>query len=231
MHPPSPTASRRALALVIIGAVLFVLTVALTLVGLASPAPPLACDFTKAILCAEFPSSGAAFDATLESAPNALWQWRLAVWLDMPFLVAYGALLALSARPLGARAGTIGWIGAAALGGAALDVAENIGILVATAPDPASDTLAAFTSLAASAKFTLLGLACAELAWTAAARRDAHSALLRGALGVGGLLALGGAAVGWVAPRAFEFGALGIAITCLTLWVRAIAERRRLVRA
>ncbi len=213
-------------ALARVGALLLVLTVALALVGLERPTTPVACDFAKAILCAEFPTSGSHLSALLESPPNALWQWRLAVWLDMPFLIAYGALLALSVAPLGGRSRVGLATSAVAIAGAALDVVENVGILIATGATPATDGLAAFIGGAAAAKFTLLGVAAAGLAAFAVARRRDRP-LLATAASVGGALALGGALTGWFVPRAFEVGALGIAVSCLALWVRALLAMRR----
>jgi hypothetical protein len=209
-----------------IGAILFVLTVALMLVGLEKPLAPVVCDFAKPILCAEFPTSGAHLDALLTSPPNASWQWQWVVWLDMPFLIAYGALLALSARHL-AGPGRLGQsVSILAIAGAALDVAENVALLVASGAETPTDALAGFTALAASAKFTLLGLAAAGLGVLALRQRRQHP-IEAFVTGLGGVLALGGAAPGWFIPRAFEFGALGIALTCLALWVRALVRLRQ----
>lgn len=214
--------------LTVTGGLLLATMIALLLVDLQSLPAALGCAYQKAIFCAEFPTSGANLDAILTSPPNTVGQWQLAVWLDMGFLVFYGALLALSAGAIGGNRSLVRATAFAAVLGALLDIAENIGILMASAPAPASDGLAAFTALSAGAKFTALGLACAGLATLAFTGRRGRP-WLAAALGVGGAIALGAGLLGWVDTRAFELGALGIAITCLGLWVRAaVALTRRI---
>lgn len=230
MHPADHASSGppRDRALAVIGGLLVVNLVGLALVGLASPPPALGCAFDKAILCAELPPSGAALSALLLSPVNALWQWRLSIWLDMPFLLLYGALLAGSARSLASaprwlvRAAIVG-----AIAGAACDVVENIGILVAAdAPQAVTDGLAGAISVAARAKFALLGVSCGALAGLALSRRR-EAPWQVAVIGLGGIIALGGGVVGLGAPRVIELGALGVAIVCLGLWWRALRRAWR----
>ncbi|MCB9733704.1 MAG: hypothetical protein H6745_13975 [Deltaproteobacteria bacterium] len=209
--------------LALIGALLFANTVALALVGLVVPPDVAGCGFEKAILCAEMPPSGSALTALLMAAPNTLAQWRLSIWLDMPFLLLYGALLAGSARSLAAAPGWLVRVAVAgAVAGVLFDVAENIGILVAAhEPRVVTDGLASLIDSFAHAKFALLGVSCAALAGLALSKRreGPWEAVL---VIVGGFVALVCGLVGLAMPRVVEVGALGIAVACAGLWWRAI---------
>lgn len=83
------------LRILLVGAALLGLTAALAATGLEKPVTTPPCDFVKGVLCAELPPDGATFGASLAPAFNPPERWRLAIWLDMPFLVAYATLLSL----------------------------------------------------------------------------------------------------------------------------------------
>lgn len=215
-----------------VGLVLLGVALSIMLVGLGLPTDVPSCPFQKAILCAELPSSGAELAAILASPPNTPGAWTLAESLDLGLLVGYGTLLAIGAHrlaPRGSKRRRAGLV-VLALGvtGAALDALENSGTLVALArlSDPAtvSDGLAATVATAARVKFTLLGLACLGLAWLAWSGRRRHPVLV-GLVALGGLVACGGAVVGWARMMAFELSAAGVTLTLLGLWSAGIGGR------
>ncbi|MFO0749759.1 MAG: hypothetical protein U1F43_29425 [Myxococcota bacterium] len=187
----------------LVGLVLLLTSLAITAVGLGAPVDVPSCAFTKAVLCAELPASGSELARVLASAPNTPGDWALTTWIDMLLLAAYGALLVLGARRLGgARPGLARAVVALAVVGAALDVLENSGTLVAVgrvvdgAGAQVGDGLAALVAFAARAKFTALGLACAGIAVLAWPLRRRHVVVV-GLLALGGAVALGASLVGW----------------------------------
>ena len=220
-----------------VGAVLIGLTIALAATGLEKPLTTPPCDFVKAVLCAEFPPDGATFGATLAPTFNPSERWRLAVWLDMPFLLAYATLLSLglvavARRREPARRALVGAGVALFALAAVLDAIENTGILLALshvdAGQAPADGLAWLTRSAAATKFALLGLACATLgglAW-----RAAVPLALRLAYAAAGVVALAGLA-GLVRPSANELGALGVALACATVIADAAVALVRSRRA
>lgn len=89
---------------------------------------------------------------------------RLSLWLDFPYLLAYGAFLALAALALGDAAARRGWARLARLGrpaavlaagAAALDVAENVFLLIVLGGDGGS-AAPVLATVFATAKFVLL---------------------------------------------------------------------------
>lgn len=102
---------------------------------------------------------------------------RLSLWLDFPYLVAYGAFLSLAvaatrdwaaARRSGRLARLGGRLVAFPVAGAALDAVENVALLVVLggggSPAPALATVCAL------AKFVLVTLALLYVLWGLAAR-------------------------------------------------------------
>ncbi|PKN56316.1 MAG: hypothetical protein CVU56_16865 [Deltaproteobacteria bacterium HGW-Deltaproteobacteria-14] len=220
-----------------VGAVLIGLTIALATTGLEKPVTTPPCGFVKAVLCAELPPDGATFGATLAPTFNPPERWRLAVWLDMPFLVAYATLLSLGlvavARRRERARGALVSAGVAMFAlAAALDAIENTGILLALthvdAGQTPNDGLAWLTRSAAAGKFALLGGACAALgglAW-----RAALPLALRLAYTAAGVVALAGL-VGLARSALSELGALGVALACATVIADAVVQLVRTRRA
>lgn len=220
--PSSPSRWDRRLAGV--GLVLAMTALAMQSVGLEHPSG-VACVFQKAVLCAEFPSSGAGLATTLIGPPNTPPMWSLTTWLDMLLLLAYGATLVLGARRLAGHTFTrlAQATALTAVLGALLDVVENALTLSALASAPAiTDQHATILSLIAGLKFTVLGLSTVGLVALAWPAWRAHP-IRNGLLTLGALAALGGASVGWFAARAFELSGTGIALTLLALWTMGIA--------
>lgn len=193
------------------------------------------CAFKKAVLCAEFPSSGLGLATTLLGAPNTPPMWSLTTWLDMLLLLAYGAVLVLGARRLAGPTFTrlAQATALTALLGALLDVVENTLTLSALASAPIiSDEHATILSLVAGLKFTVLGVSTLGLLTLAWPGWRAHP-LRNGLLTLGALGALGGAVVGFVHRPAFELSGAGIALTLLALWTTGLTGlwRARAARA
>lgn len=178
------------------------------------PLPPSRCDHAMPILCAELPEDGDALARTLTVEPDA-WRWN--VWVDMPFLLAYASLLALSAASFRSKLARVPMI--AAILGAAFDVSENIGILRAIGARP-SDAHAAWIAISAHTKFILLELACAAIF----ALRVREGGRARWVFALFALPSLAGLAGPFV-PMLVEIGAVGIALACIYGITRAIRQR------
>ena len=106
---------------------------------------------------------------------------RASLWIDFPFLLAYGAFLTLAVaalRDLARRRG-LGRLAAAGVGivalpatAAAFDAIENVGLLVAVEGE-GGDRAPLLATVCASLKFVLLAIAIAYLAAVPIAARRA----------------------------------------------------------
>lgn len=129
--------------------------------GLRLPAVTPPCRWTSApVLCAEMPLDGRWFDAVLHAKENAPDDWAWSTWVDMPFLFAYGALLAGAALARKKHRRLALATAVMLAFASACDLGENVGILRALAGEP-TDALAQWTRTCAVAKFSLAALGCA----------------------------------------------------------------------
>ncbi|MFK7986072.1 MAG: hypothetical protein AB8I08_08570 [Sandaracinaceae bacterium] len=217
----------------LIGFVLLANLVALSVPALEMPTLDPACVFQKPILCAELPHDGAELRAVLADPANPLARWRRQIYWDMPFLVLYFAIVALTALRDGERGGRrLAMLAAVLMGvGALLDAVENTGILSAIADVEAgnavSDGTASWVRIASLSKFLFLCAGCAI--GLGFAFRDAPW-VARTPLGLG-IVACALVLVGLVSPPFIEVGALGIVAACLAAWVRSGLQWRREIRA
>lgn len=186
------------------------------------------CAYETPILCVELPPDGAWLARALDAPPNDRASWSRAVWLDMPYLVAYAALLAACARSLGERRRRIASLAAIGAGLAALlDLSENVGILLAIARQP-SDAHAQWIASSAHAKFVILAAVCASIfALRAELARSLPARALFAVLASICATGLGGP----FAPVLVEVGLAGVAATCLFAAGRAITSLERSRRA
>ncbi len=208
----------------LIGLLLLANTIALSVPALRMPELDPPCVFQTAILCAELPHDGAELEAVLSDPVNPLARWERQIHLDMPYLFLYFAILALTALRDGERGGRdLAKLAAVLLAvGALMDAVENTGILSAIADvegsRAVSDGTAAWVRMASYTKFVLLSAGSAI--GLGFAFRDAPW-LARLPLGLGIVAcALVLAALVW--PAFVEVGALGIAVACLTAWIRSV---------
>ncbi len=226
----------------LVGALLLVLAVWMTSEPLTMPQTSPPCAFATPILCAELPVSGAHHAQVFNLEDNDPGVWRRVIVLDFPFLVLYPTLLILGALALQRHRDEpaprlIWWsVALSVIGAGALDAIENLAMLDALAMVEAggapTDGLAARATLAATLKFSSLGVAGLLYLVLLPGAAMSRQAMIAWAVSC---LVAAVAIIGPVVSPAFEVGMLGVALLCtgavLSAWYRLrIAERAALQR-
>ncbi|MCC6806177.1 MAG: hypothetical protein IT381_02040 [Deltaproteobacteria bacterium] len=179
--------------------------------------PP--CPYAAPVLCAELPTDGLALERTLAAPPNTPRHWAYATFVDMPFLVAYAALLmgvVLVRRPRSKAARPIAALFVVA---ALCDLSENLGIFGAL-QSAVTDADAMWVRRSALAKFLLLDFGCV-LAGALAAR--SVTGTLRAAWWL--ISALNVAALASITANV-ELSLVSVTLACVVAAVEALRRRR-----